>query len=492
MSTIARIAKNTVALAAGNMITKVLSLVFLVYVARKLGDIGFGRFSIAMALVGLISVLPNYVARPYIIRETARDRRGTGRILDQVTLTNIVLSLLTLTGLALVAPHVGYHQEAVTAILILGFALIFDSVTNSYHSALIGFERMELSALINVVNSLLTVSLGFIVLLFGMGLLPLIVAYAVAKATTLIFAHRVLWRIEVRTWIGFDPQLMWRMLSGAWPFFFTTVFVIIYQRLDTVMLSFFRGEQEVGYYNAAYKLMEAIGLLTASFVAAVYPVLSRLFVDAPDRLILVYQRAMRYLLAFVVPASAGVTIVARDLMPSLFGSTFVAGSTALIILVWGQSLDCLNPLLSQTLRAVDRERTVAWITGFGALANILFNLLLIPTFGLIGAAIATLLCFGLVLATQQRFLKRAIGEVSLVVPLVRTIIASAAMSAGLLLLSRYFLAEWSAGRRTVVVVLAGAVIYLPLAVLFGVFDQSDRKFFADFVRSRWAHKRAAT
>lgn len=486
MGMIARIAKNTASLAAGNIITKFLSLVFLIYVARNLGDVGFGKFSTAMAVVGLVAVLPNYLARPYLIRETARDKKRTGKILDQAALTNILIALLVFGGLALLAPLLGYDKTTVQAITILGLALVFDAVANSYHAALAGFERMELSALLNIANTLMTVVFGGTVLALGWGLIPLIWAYFAAKGVTLVLAQVVLRRLAVRTTVGFEAELMGTLMAGAWPFFITSLFIILYARLDIVMLSLLRDEvADVGYYNAAYKLMEGMGLLAASFVTAVYPVLARLFVDEPDRLWRVYRRSLRYLLAFVLPAAAGLTVVASDLVPALFGATFAPAATVLMILVWGQALDGLNPLLSQTLRATDRERTVAWIAGVGALFNFLANLALIPRFGLYGAAVATVASFALVFAINMRVLHKAVGPARLGVPLARTALAAGTMAAVLWLLGRWALASWSQGWRAAALVAAGCVAYPLAAWLFGVVDADDRAIMARLWRSRF-------
>ncbi len=488
MSTVARIAKNTAALAVGSIVTKFLSLAFIIYVARQLGDVGFGRFSTAMALVGLVGVLPNYVARPYLLRETARRREEAGKILDQVTLINIVLALAVLGALALIAPHLGYHPDTVYAILLLAFALIFDAVANSYHAALAGFERMELSAAVNVINTVLTVVFGVTVLLLGCGLLPLIGAYLAAKALTLVFARRALKAVAVDTTVGFDPTLMKSLLVGSWPFFVTTVFIILYARLDIVMLSFFREEEAVGYYNAAYKLMEGMGLLASSFVTAVYPVLSRLFVDAPDRLLSVYRRSLRYLLAFVLPAAAGLTLIAPDMVPAMFGASFGPAAVVLMILVWGQALDCINPLLAQTLRATDREKTVAFITGLGAVFNGLTNLALIPLFGMYGAAATTVASFALVYFVNQRVLIKSVGPAHLWGPLARTTLATAVMAAAMFAVRHFLLPGIGSGWRAAILLGVGCAVYPIAAWTCRVLDAADRKLLTDIVRKKVRRK----
>jgi len=491
MSTFARIAKNTASLAAGNLITKFLSLAFFVYVARRLGDLGFGRFSTATALGGLAAVLPNYIARPYLIRETARAPQKAGLILAPVALTNFVLSLLLFATLRVIAPHLGYHPDTVAAILILGFALVFDTATNSYHAALAGFERRDLSALLNIGNTLITVTVGGAVLWLGYGLTPLVLSYATAKFLTFGLALGMLRRVGAAPAPRFDPALMLTLLKGSWPFFVTTLFVMLYARLDIVMLSFFRPESEVGYYNAAYKVMEGLGLLSASFVTAIYPVLSRLFVDRPDRLREVYHQSLRYLVAFVLPAATGLALIADDLMPLLFGASFAPAATALAILVWGQALDGINPLLSQTLRATDRERSVAVITGIGAAINLVANLILIPPYGLYGAAIATVLSCGILLGINLWAIHAVVGAVPLRGPLLRTLAATLLMAGSLYYLSRWVLAGWPAGGRLALTLVAGFVLYPAFAWICGVRDAADRRLLLTPLRRRFAPKTPA-
>jgi O-antigen/teichoic acid export membrane protein len=484
MSTIARVAKNAISLAFGSLLVKFLSLAFFVYIARRLGDVSFGRFSTAMALVGLVEVLPGYLARPYLIRETARAPGQVRRVLAQALWVNVVLSLLVFAALAWAAPHFGYHPDTARAIAVLAFALVFDSLTNTLHAVLIGFERMELSAGLNILNTTATIVFGGATLALGLGLMPLIYSYVAAKALTLAAAWRTLGRLQAQPGVKLDPRLLGHLLRGAWPFFITTLFVMIYARLDIVMLSFFRSETEVGYYNAAYKVMEGMGLMTAGFVQAVYPVLARLFVDRPDRLAAVYRRALRYLVAFVAPAAAGLALLAGDLMPALFGATFGPAAIALSILVWGQALDSVNPLLTQTLRATDRERRAAWITGLGAALNIVANAILIPPFGLYGASVATVLSFGALLWLNVRTLRAAVGAPQIGGALARTAAATALLAAVLWWLTRHAWIDWRAGWRAAAAIGVGCLLYPALALACGVLDAGDRALLRQIVRRR--------
>jgi O-antigen/teichoic acid export membrane protein len=216
-------------------------------------------------------------------------------------------------------------------------------------------------------------------------------------------------------------------------------------------------------------------MATASFVYAVYPVLARAFVDRPDRLVVVYRQALRYLLAVVLPATAGLAVIAGDLMPALFGATFGPAAIALAILAWGQALDSINPLLTQTLRAADRERRAAGIAAAGAAINVAANLALIPPFGLYGASIATVLAFAALLWLNLRALHKDVGAAHIRGPFVRTAAATVLMAAAIWWLTRSAAAAWPVGWRLAAAVALGSAVYAAAALALGVLHADDRR-----------------
>jgi len=211
-------------------------------------------------------------------------------------------------------------------------------------------------------------------------------------------------------------------------------------------------------------------------------------VDAPDRLLAVYRRSLRYLLAFVLPAAAGLTLIAPDMMPALFGATFGPAAVVLMILVWGQALDCINPLLAQTLRATDREKTVAFITGLGAVFNGLTNLALIPLFGMYGAAATTVASFALVYFVSQRVLIKSVGPAHLWGPLARTTLATAVMAAAMFAVRHFLLAGFGSGWRTAILLGVGCAVYPVAAWVCRVLDAADRQLLVDIVRKKVRRK----
>ncbi|MCC6157882.1 MAG: oligosaccharide flippase family protein [Deltaproteobacteria bacterium] len=469
MSTLRSVVKNSAALAAGRIATKALSLVFLGYVTREMGEAGFGRFSMAMALVGFVEVIPGYVARPFIIRFVARERERSGRFLSGVLTTNIVLTLLLCAGLFGAVPFFGYPADVELAIHLLAASLLFSSVTNSYHAVFAGFERMELISIADVANTVLTIALGIGAIAAGGGVVALCGAYALARVATFFLArHWARGLLVDRRFEWPDRDLIRTLLTGSWPFFITTMFVIFYNRADIVMLSWMRGpvdtELAVGRYNAAYKLMEALGLVTSAFVMAVYPVMARRFVHGGAGVLDAFRPSFRALVAFTLPVAVGTSLLAHDLMALLFGDAFAVAGAALVVLIWGQVLDSVNPLAAVALRAVEREGELAKITLVGAAINVGLNLYLIPRHSYMGAAAATLASFAVVWAWSVVSLRRALGPLRVGVDAARGVFAAGAMG----------IAVWFARPYGLVAAIAtGVVVYVPAAIAVGLIRRAD-------------------
>ncbi len=480
MSSVQRIFKNSAVLAGGRILTKAGSLVFLGFVTRALGEDGFGRFSSAMALVGLVEVLPNYVARPFIIRYAARRQEKSGDFISGVLTTNFFLSIILFGCFFAVVPFLGYAREAQISAYILAFSLLFSSMTNSYHALYNGRERMEFSAMVDVFNTILTIAFGAAVLICALGVVELTGAYVLARVATFFFARRLGRRLLADKRFRLpDRALLGSMLTGAWPFFITQLFIIFYCRADIVMLSFMDSvvdkEVAVGRYNTAYKLMEALGLVTSAFVMSVYPVLARKFMKGTEGVLVTFRKSLRVLVGLTMPVAVGTTILATQIMGAFFGEPFAVAGAALQILIWGQVLDSINPLCASTLRALDREKELAKITGVCAMFNVGLNIFLIPKYSYMGAAYATLFSYVLVFSWSYYNLRKSLGKLEIAGIIARAAAAALVMGAGV---------WWTARFGLFTAIPVGVGIYAVAAFAFGVVTKDDLVLFRNLVKKR--------
>lgn len=160
-------------------------------------------------------------------------------------------------------------------------------------------------------------------------------------------------------------------------------------RIDVVMLGMITGVKEVGVYSAASRIADVIvfGLVSANIV--VVPMIARHYSSGKhDELQAMVKLAARGILLFTAPLAIIVLIFGREIL-NLFGSAFSAGYYVLVILVVGQFASVLSGPVGSIMVMTGHQKSAAKMAGISAVTNLSLNIILIPRFGMIGAAIST-------------------------------------------------------------------------------------------------------
>jgi len=145
----------------------------------------------------------------------------------------------------------------------------------------------------------------------------------------------------------------------------------------------------VGYYTAAYNIMGVFSFVPNSFVSALFPVMSISFRDSDESLIEIFHKGIKYLYLLALPMALGVTLLRSEIVELIYGSGFIPSEKPLAILIWAEFFVFLDVLLGNMLLSINKERWTMLSSGLGAFLNIALNLILIPNYGMIGAAVAT-------------------------------------------------------------------------------------------------------
>lgn len=185
-------------------------------------------------------------------------------------------------------------------------------------------------------------------------------------------------QMKTREWIAVTLPLL--MLAG---------FNLINHRADVIMVGFFMGTTEAGFYSVAVKLANFLvwGLNAVNIVAA--PMIADLYAKKDKReLQRMASMAAAGIAAFTIPAAIIMLVFGKNLL-GLFGSEFTQAYPALVFLVVGQGMNALVGSVSYLLTMTGYQREAAIVIGITAVINIALNVILIPRLGLQGAAIAT-------------------------------------------------------------------------------------------------------
>jgi O-antigen/teichoic acid export membrane protein len=255
----------------------------------------------------------------------------------------------------------------------------------------------------------------------------LLVANALAAGLSLGFLWRLA-RFRLRLERGFLRYLARESL----PLALTNVFILVYFRVDMVMLQLMgRGYAEIGWYAAAVRVIDAVAVVPALVSGAALPVLSGLARDDRQGFGRLYRQAQRLLIVLGLPAAVGLWAVREQVAVLVYGPRFAPTGLAFCWLAPALALLFLNFLQLGALTALGRQRLCAWSTGMCVVVNVGLNLWLIPAYGFQGAAAATLFTELALFAMCAWFLRAEAGLRQTAAQALRPMAAVGVMAVGL-------------------------------------------------------------
>lgn len=478
MSTVRRIARNTTVLLVAQVISYLLAFFYMMYSARYLGPASFGILSFALAFAGIFGVFADLGLFSLTTREVARNKSLAPKYLTNVSLMKIILAAITFGLIALTINLMGYPRETIQATYLIGLAVIISAFTQMFNSIFQAYERMEFQGVGQVLNAALMLGMVILAIKFSFSVVGFASLYVIANFITLGYSFAIM-KIKFSDMpsqakcLEFDRSFWKATIKAALPFGLSTIFVTIYYWIDSVMLSVMQGNEVVGWYNAAYRLMLVLSFIPAALLGAVFPVMSRSHMSSQDTLRFAYERSFKYLLILGFPIGVGTTILANRIITMVYGLEYVPSIIALQVLVWSEVFIFLNIVFGTLLNSMDKQITVTKQCALGAALNVVLNLLLIPRYSYIGASIATVAteCFAFIyLFTQVAKTGYSLAKKPVLILVMKVIVAGLLMGTFAVYFSKLNL---------IILIILAAILYFMLIYLFRVVDKTD----IDLVRS---------
>jgi O-antigen/teichoic acid export membrane protein len=440
---------------AASLLNKVVDLGFALVMFRVLGAEGVGAYTFAGVLITYFDIVAGWGLATLITRDVARDYTASGRYLGNATAIRLVLWLGALAVTAVVtgplSPTLGIDGTLALAIWLLVLGLLPGLLSGVVSALFTAHERMDVPAAVTVLSTISKVVLGLGALFGGFGYVGLAAVSIVTNVLTLMVL------VAVYSWqIGLprprvEPRTLWLFVGLSFPLMINGLLNQLFFKIDVLLLKPLAGDLALGWYSTAYKLIDGLQVIPASFVLALFPLLSRYALADPARLVRLSETGLKALLALAFPLAVGTTILAEPAILLLAGSSYLPESAfALQILIWYLPLSFVNGLLQYVLIAVNRQRTLTLAFAVGVAFNVGANLLLIPLYGYIAAAIVTVISEVVLLAPFLWVARQSAGSIRLFSVAWRPALAALVMG-----LPVWFVHSWS----TPLAVLAGALTF---------------------------------
>ena len=390
MSTVQRVAKNTGIVTGGNVIFRLISLVVLIYLARYLGTVGFGKYSFVFAYLAFFGVITDLGLQTILVREMSRDSSMAPKLIGNAYIIKLILTVFAVALSMVVITLMRYPTDITSYVYIAAFTLLFLSFSNFYATIFQANLRMEYRIFARLVSRILSAILILWIIFTHGSLMHVMIVLVFSEMVKMLISY-FFSRKFVRPKFEIDFGLLKYLFKEALPIALSSVIIIIYFHIDIVMLSLMMGDAEVGIYSAAYTLSEPLSLIPAALMVSLFPIMSASFKSSKEKLIKSYKLGVRYLLIITLPIAIGTTLVADKIILLIYETPFAESATVLQILIWALVFTSMHYVLTNLLISINKPKLYTVSTALCAIVNVTLNFILIPMLSYNGAAIATVI-----------------------------------------------------------------------------------------------------
>lgn len=484
------IARNSLILTGLNIVARLIDFAFALLMLRVLGPEGAGNFYFAVVIVGWFEIVMNFGLNTFLTREIARDRGHARTYLLQTSRLRLLLALGIAPVVVLIVliwrAAFNLSLEAEAAILLLALSQIPSSLATGLSALFFAYEKAEVPAALTIVSALFKATIGAALLLLGWGVIGLGITSIVVNLITLAilaFAASRLLRSQQPAGVAGPAGVAdsprhtsnREMMRESFPLMLNHLLATLFFKVDVPMLQAIKGPVPVGWYSAAYKFIDAFNIIPAFFTQSLFPAMSRMAMQGDASLARSYTLALKLLVMVALPLAVVTTFLAEPMISVLGGREFLPnGAVALAIMAWSMPIGWINSVTNYALIAVNRQHALTRAFIIGLAFNVVANLLLIPLFSFVAAAVTTILSEIVEGTAFYLSVRRYIAPVDWVGVLARPLLAAGTM-AGVAYL-------FAAMGLTLVGLMIGLAAYGAVLGLTGALSAGERAVLLPLVR----------
>jgi len=439
-----------------------ISLIIVAMLTRHLGPDGYGDYNTIFAYIflfvtgadlGLYTVLTREISRPGADEEKIIGNIFTirlGAILLGAVVANIIAVFLPYSGLVKLGIFIG------TIFMVL----------SSLGQVLMGiFQkrlRVYLVSAADLIARIVQLFLIFLLIflkapfLFFIGVV--VISEVIHFVSIFMFALKL---VKIR--VLFDLDYWKEVFKIALPIAASLVFVLIYFKIDTFLLSIMKQPYDVGVYSVAYKILEFVIFFPAIYLGLVMPVLSKYAISNKDKFKELFKKIFNNLSVFGLPLAAIIFTAPDQIAVVLGGSQFLESGSVLQILSIAVLLIFFGNLGGHALVALNLQKKGMWIYMLGMVINLMGNIIYIPKYSFVAAAWTTVITEIIVTITMFYIIKKHIKLVPDFDILLKSLFASLIIGSLIYILNP----------SNIFFVGLISLIYLPAIYLFGGIKKED-------------------
>lgn len=378
--------KKTGIVGISQILGNVLSYFIIVIITREFGAEGLGVYSFLLSFSALFFLFEDLGFSQLIIRDVSQKRSLKKKYFAQSLYVRLVISSISISIL-IAAIFVIDRPDLSLMLFLTGLYRFLSIIARGNTSFLRIDNKAQEISILNVFSRLIALTGALVASFLLNNLMIFILFLFISQLFEVVYS---MYKVKGFSLMQpFDLIFIKNKLPLAVPFIFVGVFSFVFAQFDTVMLSFMEGDAITGYYNASYKLLDALQILPGLLLTFGFPSISRMYKKNKYALSFFLEKILYFLFSFMVAVSIGVYFLGNRILDFIYSISSIESFLVLQILVFGHLFAFVSIPLTVFLASAKKQKHVAIISGLCALLNVILNFILIPIYSLYGAAIAT-------------------------------------------------------------------------------------------------------
>ena len=383
------------------ILVSILGFIWTILIARYLGVSKNGIIGFATSLVGIFGLTLDLGVTSYTVRQIATDNDSAQKYLGNVFPLKCILSIGSFVLLLIVLILMKCDELTITITLLFMINSIFQTIITTLNGSFQAFKKMKYQGIGNILLNVLLFLFILLSVYTDLGIYGITESYVLANFMGLVYEYYAFNKHIIKPKFEFDKTFCKTLIKSSLPFALISILFTIYYSIDIVMLNKLVGSYETGLYTAACKIISVVTTFYGIYSAVIFPVMSKLYKNDANSLVLTYEKSIKYLMLIIIPIAISTMFYSGDIIKFIYGAEYYSASSILIILIWTACLLFANGAGNTLLNASHHEVTVTKIYFTAAVFNIITNFILIPYLSYIGAAITTVLSDILIFIVQK-------------------------------------------------------------------------------------------
>ncbi len=406
MSTARKILSNTAAQVLGKVAVAFLGLAVVKIATSYLSVEGYGQYVLVYEFLAFFGIAADLGLFTIAVKEMSADEKKIPKIIGNVLSLRTFLVVTTM-ALAILSVFLipKYQGTKVPLGVAIASVTVFLTILNGTITSVLQAKlKMEVASIATVLGKIVSVGFMAYVVFYGFptdsetGFFMLIAAGIFGNLVMLLFTNYHVQKITPLRY-RFDTDLWREVLIKALPYGIALILNTVYFRIDSLLISFIRDDQELGIYGVAMRMLEHFTVLPLYFMNSVLPVLTKALKEKSARYRQIIKYSFDFLAAMAVPMVVGGVILAYPIIfivstpefLSRLSEGFYGSDIAFQILIIALLFQFLNILFGFILIAMNRQLKLLYINAVCVVFNIVTNIIFIPYYGFVGAAVTSVL-----------------------------------------------------------------------------------------------------